>query len=97
MVEHSPVNASQGTEGPSPVEAAQVKTVESPQTEHKDPSPVHTATGEKSSAKSTATGNAEPAKSPTTGNAESTNTPATGDAESNATHFESATDVITAE
>ena len=46
VIEHSSDNAPQGAEGPSPVEAAQAKTVGIPQIEHKGPSLVHTATGE---------------------------------------------------
>ena len=71
--------------------------MESPQTESKDPSPVHTATGAESAARSHTKGKADAANTPTSGSAEPANTPATGDVESNTTHVEAATDATTVE
>ena len=82
---HSSAGASHGTEGPSPVEAAQAKTVESPQTENNGPPPVHTATGTESSANTLTPGSAEPK-----------NTPAAGGVQSITTHAEAATSASTA-
>ena len=78
---HSSAGASHGTDGTPPVEAVPAETEENPQTQNKDPPPVHTATGTDTSA-----------NAPPTGSAETDDTLAAGGVESNAALAKTATD-----